>query len=241
MKTGEHIIIIAIDGPAGAGKSTVAREVAHRLSLLYIDSGAMYRAVAWRALMEKVDIADEMAVARIAGNMKIELKMTDEGTSVFVEGEDITGAVRAPEVTDASSRVAALGAVRKILVEQQQAMGHASSVVMEGRDIGTVVFPEAPFKFYLDASARERARRRKIDLERAGYRVELAQLEREVLARDRRDTTRSVAPLRKGEDAILIDTTDMSGEQVVQAICEHVETCLSRCSRDDTPHRGAEK
>jgi cytidylate kinase len=226
MKHDEHIII-AIDGPAGAGKSTVAKQVARRLSLLYIDSGAMYRAVAWKALKEKIEMKDEKAMTELAGNMNIELGSADEGTRVFVDGEDVTPSVRTPEVTDASSKLATIGAVRAILVKQQQAMARASGVVMEGRDIGTVVFPETPFKFFLDASPRERANRRKKDFEQAGYKVELAQMERDVVERDRRDTTRSVAPLLKVEGAMLIDTTGMTIEQVVQAISNHVETLLS--------------
>ncbi len=229
--TKQKHIVIAIDGPAGAGKSTVARMVARRFSLLYIDSGAMYRAVAWKALKEKVDIADESAVAELATNMTIELKPAGEITRVFADGEEITQAIRTPEVTDASSRVATISAVRKTMVKQQQAMARISGVVMEGRDIGTVVFPDTPFKFYLDASAEERARRRKKDLEQAGHRVKLEELKREVLERDERDMTRSTAPLRKVEDALSIDTTDMSIEQVVQAISERVEALCGKAVR----------
>ena len=166
-------IVIAIDGPAGAGKSTVAKKIAQRFSLLYIDTGAMYRAVAWKALEVGVDVSNESAVAEMAAGMKIELKSANSGIRVFADGEEVTRAIRTPEVTEASSRLAAFAAVRKILVSRQQAMARESGVVMEGRDIGTVVFPATPFKFYLDASARERARRRKKDLEAAGYEVEL--------------------------------------------------------------------
>ena len=217
-------VVIAIDGPAGAGKSTVAKQVARRFALLYIDSGAMYRSVAWKALAENADFADEEAIAGLARDMKIELKQAEEGTRVFSDGEEITHVIRTPAVTDASSRVAAISAVRKIMVERQQAMGRASGVVMEGRDIGTVVFPDTRFKFYLDASTRERAIRRREDLERAGHRVELDELEREIVERDKRDSTRSVGPLRKVEDAMLIDTTHMTVEQVVQTIADRVRT-----------------
>jgi cytidylate kinase len=232
MSKNEHIVI-AIDGPAGAGKSAVARKVASRLSLLYIDSGAMYRAVAWKALDGGVDISDEEAVATMASNMKIELKPAAEATRVFVDGEEITAFIRTPEVTDASSKVSAIGPVREILVRQQQALGRETGVVMEGRDIGTVVFPDSRYKFYLDASVRERARRRKLDLEQAGYEVDLGRLEREVAERDERDSTRSASPLRKVDDATLIDTTDMSKEEVVDAIADRVEKIASERLAED--------
>lgn len=221
-------IVIAIDGPAGAGKSTVAKRVARSFSFLYIDSGAMYRAVAWKALREHVDLTDEKAVAELARGMKIDLKPTEEGTSVCSDGVEITQAIRMPEVTDASSKVATIAAVRRILVERQQAMARTSDVVMEGRDIGTVVFPDSRFKFYLDASARERAVRRKRDLEQAGHRVDLKDLESEILERDKRDSTRAVGSLRKGEDAMLIDTTHMTIEQVVQTISDRVRTLCEK-------------
>ncbi|MBI5117132.1 (d)CMP kinase [Candidatus Poribacteria bacterium] len=225
-------IVVAIDGPAGAGKSTVAKLVARRLSLLYIDSGAMYRAVAWKALTTKTDISDARIVAELARQMKIELAPADRGARVFADGKEITHLIREPEVTEASSRIATIGAVREVLVRQQQEMGRTRGVAMEGRDIGTVVFPDTPFKFYLDASSRERARRRKNDLERAGHNVELEDLEREVVARDRRDMTRAVGPLRKVEDALVIDTTAMSIEQVVEVIVEHVHTIRKEAMKE---------
>lgn len=233
MNASDHIVV-AIDGPAGAGKSTVARKVARRLSLLYIDSGAMYRAVAWKALDEGIDLSDAKAVTATAASMKIELMSAAETTGVFVDGEEITGFIRTPEVTDASSRISAISAVREILVRQQQAMGRETGVVMEGRDIGTVVFPETPYKFYLDASVRERARRRQGDLEQAGYDVDFERLEREVAARDERDSTRSASPLMKVEDAAIIDTTGMSIEEVVDAIAERVEAIASERAAEDS-------
>ncbi len=233
MNASDHIVV-AIDGPAGAGKSTVARKVARRLSLLYIDSGAMYRAVAWKALDEGVDLSNAEAVTATASSMKIELRSAAETTGVFVDGEEITGFIRTPEVTDASSRISAISAVREILVRQQQAMGREAGVVMEGRDIGTVVFPETPYKFYLDASVRERARRRQADLVQAGYEVDLGRLEREVAARDERDSTRSASPLMKVEDASIIDTTGMSIEEVVDAIAERVDAIVSERTAEDS-------
>ncbi|RJP70949.1 MAG: (d)CMP kinase [Candidatus Abyssobacteria bacterium SURF_17] len=217
-------VIVTIDGPAGAGKSTVARLVARRLSLLYVDSGAMYRAVAWKALKLGVDIADEAAVTRVAENAHIELRPDATGTRVFADGEEVTSAIRTPAVSDASSRIATVPGVREALVEQQRQMGRTRGLVMEGRDIGTVVFPDTPFKFYLEASPRERARRRQKDLEQAGYQVNIVELEEQVLERDRRDMARSVGPLKKAADAMFIDTTDMSIEEVVQTIIARVET-----------------
>lgn len=234
MTNASDHIVIAIDGPAGAGKSTVARKVARRLSLLYIDSGAMYRAVAWKALDGGVDLSDEEAVTATAASMKIELRSAAETTGVFVDGKEITGFIRTPEITDASSRISAISAVREILVRQQQAMGRETGVVMEGRDIGTVVFPATPYKFYLDASVHERARRRQWDLEQAGYEVDFERLEREVAARDERDSTRSASPLMKVEDAAVIDTTGMSIKEVVDAIAERVAAIASERTAEDS-------
>jgi cytidylate kinase len=233
MSERDHIVI-AIDGPAGAGKSTVARKVANRFSLLYIDSGAMYRAVAWKSLDEGIDLTDAEAVARLAEEMKIELRTASDGTRVFVDDREITGFIRAPEVTDASSRISAIVGVREILVKQQQAMGRETGVVMEGRDIGTVVFPETPFKFYLDASVGERARRRKKDLEEAGFEVELDRLEKEVAERDERDSTRLASPLMKVKDATVIDTTGMTIDEVVEAIAAGVDEVVADLASEDS-------
>lgn len=225
MKPKEKLVI-AIDGPAGAGKSTVAKLVAKRFDILYIDSGAMYRAVAWKALSENVDISDENAVANIAANMHIELLPTEKGTQVLADGKDISGFIRRPEVTDASSRIATFKRVRDALVARQRAIGRERGVVMEGRDIGSVVFPDTRLKFYLDASISERARRRQQDLERAGHHVDMEELERQVLERDRRDMTRTVGPLKKLKDAAVIDTSDLSIEEVVLAVSERVQILL---------------
>ncbi len=223
-------LIIAIDGPAGAGKSTVAKLVAKRFSLLYIDSGAMYRAVAWKALAHNIDISNEVAVAEAAHAMRIELQPSDTGARVFADGEDVTNLIRTPEVTDASSKIATFKRVREILVSRQQEIGRRRGVVMEGRDIGSVVFPDARLKFYLDASIAERARRRKKDMELAGHHVKLGHLEQQVLERDRRDMTRAVGPLKRVQDAVVIDTSAMTIEQVVNAISLHVQAFLERTS-----------
>jgi cytidylate kinase len=165
--------------------------------------------------------------------MKIELKTASDGTLVFVDDKDITGFIRTPEITDASSRISTIPRVREILVRQQQAMGREAGVVMEGRDIGTAVFPDTPFKFYLDASVGERARRRKKDLEDAGFEVDHDRLEAEIAERDKRDSTRPISPLMKVDDAAIIDTTGMSIEEVVDAIAARVERIVSELASEE--------
>jgi cytidylate kinase len=221
-------LIIAIDGPAGAGKSTVAKLLAKRYSLLYIDSGAMYRAIAWKALHEHVDIMNEQELAGMAADMHIDLLPSDEGTRVIADGKDITGVIREPVITDISSKIATFARIRELLVARQQQIGRTRGVVMEGRDIGSVVFPDAPLKFYLDASIRERAIRRKKDLERAGHQVDLAHLEQQISERDRRDMMREIGPLRKVDDAIIIDTSTLSIEEVVRSVSAHVDAFLQK-------------
>jgi cytidylate kinase len=193
----------------------------------------MYRAVAWKALDQGVNLSDDRAVADVAEAMKIELKTASDGTLVFVDDKDITGFIRTPEITDASSRISTIPRVREILVRQQQAMGREAGVVMEGRDIGTAVFPDTPFKFYLDASVGERARRRKKDLEDAGFEVDHDRLEAEIAERDKRDSTRPISPLMKVDDAAIIDTTGMSIEEVVDAIAARVERIVSELASEE--------
>jgi len=228
MMNPKNKLIIAIDGPAGAGKSTVAKLLAKHYSLLYIDSGAMYRAVAWKALHEHVDISKEQEVARIAADMHIDLLPSDEGTRVIADGKDITAVIREPEITDVSSKIATFARIRGILVARQQQIGRTRGVVMEGRDIGSVVFPDASLKFYLDASIRERAIRRKKDLDRAGHAVDLPHLEQQISERDRRDMMREIGPLKKVDDAIVIDTSTLSIREVVQSVSTHVDAYLRR-------------
>lgn len=212
-------LIIAIDGPSGAGKGTVARAVSQTLGYRHIDTGAMYRAVGWKALHDGVALEDEPAVARLAERADLVV----EGGVVAIDGHDVTLAIRTPEMDKTAATVARLPRVRAALVARQRAIGAEGGVVMEGRDIGTVVFPEAQLKIYLDASASERARRRATDsahsLSRAGQAAVAAALE----ARDRSDTTRTASPLTVASDAQVIDTTDMSIEAVVQAVLDLVD------------------
>lgn len=206
-------VIVAIDGPAGAGKSTVARSVAQRLGFLYIDTGAMYRAVALWALRAGVPLEDTHRLEQLARQARIELT----GEQVLLNGEDVTAAIREPEVGAAASKAAASGGVRRAMVEEQRRMGAVRSAVMEGRDIGTVVFPDAQVKIYLDADPEERARRRAKETGAAQQ-----QVAQEIRERDHRDRTRAEAPLTQAPDAEYLDTSKMSADQVEEAILKLV-------------------
>ncbi len=206
-------LIIAIDGPSGAGKGTVARALAATLQFQHIDTGAMYRAVAWRAMRESVPLADETTLAVIARDAIFAFV---DGR-VLIDGHDVTAAIRTPEMDAAAASVARLPQVRAALVARQRAYGEAGGVVMEGRDIGTVVFPDADVKLYLDASAEERARRRAQDTAHTASRDNggVANIAQALAARDQSDRTRTVSPLTLAEDAIYLDTTGLSIEDVV--------------------------
>ena len=214
-------LVIAIDGPVGAGKSTVAKLVARKLGYLYVDTGAMYRAVALKALRLGMDINDPIVMTMLAEATDIQLQQQDDGNvRVFLDGEDVTEAIRMPEVSEASSIVSAHEGVRKVLAERQKAMAELGGVVMEGRDIQTVIAPDAEVKIFLTASLEERAKRRWLELQQKGISVSYEEVLQEVKERDERDKSRAIAPLRKAPDAVEIDTTKMTPEEVADKIVE---------------------
>ncbi len=209
-----EVVIIAIDGPSGAGKGTVARALARDLQYTHIDTGAMYRAVAWRVLKLGVAFEDEEAVARVAREAVFELSQG----RVIVDGHDVTQAIRTPEIDQAATKVARLPTVRSTLVERQRAMGARGQVVMEGRDIGTAVFPDADVKIYLDADPAERARRRANDPAHSGQPATVASVATALEARDHSDRTRTASPLTIAPDAVHLDTTTLSVDEVVREV-----------------------
>jgi len=212
-------IVIAIDGPAGAGKSTIARRLAGRLGFIYIDSGAMYRAVGLWALRQQIDPTDMHRMEQLARAANIQL---DDQGRVWLNGEDVSTAIRAAEVSTAASTVATIPAVRRALVEKQRAIGAHHNVVMEGRDIGSVVFPDAALKIFLDADPGERARRRAAEVN--GNRDVIA---RQMQERDKRDRSRAEAPLTQAPDAAYVDSTGLSIEAVEEAILQLVRARIS--------------
>ncbi|HOB21595.1 MAG: (d)CMP kinase [Firmicutes bacterium] len=207
---------VAIDGPAGSGKSTVAKLVAERLGFLYIDTGAMYRALTLKAMREGLPLDDEDQIAELLERTRLELKSGPQ-TRVFLDGEDVSEAIRLPDVNRGVSAVAALGKVRQglVMLQQEMAKGH---VVMDGRDIGTVVLPQAEVKVFLTASLKERARRRALELQSRGIEVSQEEAEAQLALRDKLDESREIGPLKKADDAYLLDTTDLTIGQVVEEI-----------------------
>lgn len=218
---GLRYIQIAIDGPAGAGKSTIARQLAERLGYLYIDTGAMYRAVTWLALEKGISVDDPRAMTELASQASIDLVRTPEGIQkVFCNGQDVTEAIRDPLVSQHVSLAASHEGVRNQLVKKQQEMACNQSVVMDGRDIGTVVLPQAHCKVFLTASLEERTRRRYLELREKGYREDMACLQEEMAARDRLDRNREIGPLCAAPDAHIIDTTRLNREEVLERLMQ---------------------
>ena len=219
MKETESQMTIAMDGPAGSGKSTVARRVAEKLGLLYLDSGAMYRAVTLLAIQERLAADSSKLIDRVKA-CHIEFK--DNGRTILLNAEDVSVQIRTPAVNKLVADVAKIPEIRREIVKHQQRIGAEGSIIAEGRDLTTIVFPNADFKFYLDASVTERAKRRLAELQSQNIDVSLAAVETEIRERDEKDTTREHSPLRTAEDAVVVDTTDKTIDEVVDLIVAHV-------------------
>lgn len=209
---------IAIDGPAGAGKSTIAKKLADLLECVYVDTGAMYRSVGYYCLQNGIDLANEEAVSNALKHIQIVLKHSDAGQCIELNGEDVSQKIRNAEVAASASKVALYGAVRHAMVERQQEMAKSTSIIMDGRDIGTVVLPFATVKIFLTASVEERAMRRFKEYQEKGIACELETLKEEIRARDAQDSGRAISPLKKADDAIEVDTTHLQVDEIVAQI-----------------------
>jgi cytidylate kinase len=219
-------VIIAIDGPSGAGKSTLAKHLAKELKFVYLDTGAMYRALALKVLRQGIDLADDARLEELIAGTAIDLEETNGKLAVLLDGVDVAGEIRTPEVSQMASKVSALRIVRARMLELQREMGRRGSVVAEGRDIGTVIFPDAEVKIFLDASAGERARRRYNELKGAGRAVDYEETLREIEERDKRDSERDLAPLRKAEDAVMMDSSNDTADDVAAKVLSHIRNKL---------------
>lgn len=209
-------VIVAIDGPSGAGKSTVGKMLARELGYIYIDTGAMYRALGWKAVKEGVALKEGQGLRDLCARTDVTLKQDGGELRVYVDGEDVSPYIRTPEMSMAASAISAQPSVRARLLELQRRMGRGGGVVLEGRDIGTVVFPDAKAKFYLDADPVQRAERRYAELKAKGEDVSLERIIEEVKKRDYDDSHRAIAPLKKAGDAVVVDSSSMSAEEVVR-------------------------
>jgi cytidylate kinase len=216
--------IIAIDGPSAAGKSTLGKALARRYDLIYIDTGAMYRAVAW--LSQKMGIlwSDEKALIDLIESRSIEIDMKNDSIRVSIDGHEVTDSIRTPEIGSGASKISALPGVKRAMIRKQQEMGNSGGVIMDGRDIGTFVFPQADFKFYLDASVETRGLRRYMELKAKGMDIILGEIIASMKVRDHNDSHRAVAPLKVADDAMVIDTTDLSIPQVLEIMINQIDS-----------------
>ncbi len=224
----EKIYAVAIDGPAGAGKSTIAKSISKKLGVIYVDTGAMYRAMALYMIREGVPSEDAAAISAKCESADISIDFVDGVQQVILNGENVSGLIRTEEVSNMASKSSANPDVRRKLVELQQKLAGEKSVVMDGRDIGTVVLPNAEVKIYLTASSAVRAKRRYDELTAKGETCDLATIEADIIERDRRDMTREISPLKQADDAILVDTSDMTIEQVEDKLLSIVGEKISK-------------
>jgi cytidylate kinase len=216
--------IIAIDGPSAAGKSTLGKALARRYDLVYIDTGAMYRAVAWLARKMGILWSDEKALIDLTESRSIDIAMKNDSVRVRIDGYEVTDLIRTPEIGSGASKISALPGVKRAMIRKQQEMGNSGGVILDGRDIGTFVFPQADFKFYLDASAETRGLRRYKELKAKGMDINLDEIIASMKLRDHTDSHRAVAPLQIAADAVVIDTTDLSIPQVLEIIINRIDS-----------------
>lgn len=221
-------LVIAIDGPAASGKSTTAKRVAERLGYLHIDTGAMYRAVTLKILRNGLDAFYTKRMAALVNETHIELKPSNGSLKVLLDGEDVTEAIRSPEVTTAVSSVSTIREIRDAMVKEQRRMAEHGGVVLEGRDIGTVVFPDADVKIFMVASIEARAQRRQRELEQRGIQTDIDTLKEEIRLRDEKDSTRDASPLRKADDAVVLDTSNMTVEEQVEFVVGRATGVMQR-------------
>ena len=225
-------MVIAIDGPSGAGKSTLAKRLARDLGFMYLDTGAMYRALALKILRRGIDLADTEILGEIVAQTEIDLSGNNGAVQVLLDGEDVSGLIRTPEVSQMASKASALKVVRQRMLDLQRALGRRGNVVAEGRDIGTVVFPAAEVKVYLDASAQERGRRRYEELRAGGQDVSLAETIQEMQERDKRDSERDLAPLRQAQDAVAIDSSALQADAVAARVLQVIQMKALKNQKD---------
>ena len=219
----EKATVVAVDGPAASGKSTVSRSAAKMLGFNYVDSGAMYRAVTWKALEIGIDVEDTIAVIGMMHTIKIDFKMVDRAAHILIDGVDPGNAIREPRVTEKVSTIAAIPEVRQVLVQHQRSLTKFGNLVMEGRDIGTVVFPDTPYKFYLEAKPEVRARRRKRDLEAMRIQATHEGVAQSIQTRDKKDSGRTASPLQIALGATVIENSDLTVDETAKVIVEHMQ------------------
>jgi len=219
--------VIAIDGPAASGKSTTAKQLAKKLKYIYIDTGAMYRASGLCTLLQNIGLDNKVALKKMLDKISIRIEYEEEGNRIYLNGKDVSERIREADVTKLSSQIAVIGIVRKKMVELQRKMGEDGGVIMDGRDIGTVVFPNADFKFFMIANVRTRALRRWKEVKDTGENITLEEVEEELIWRDKNDTTREISPLKQAEDAIPIDTSGMTIDEQVKFILDIIKKDVS--------------